>query len=53
MTNSKKKGDTFERKIAKELTSWWGYQFNRSPQSGGASWGKDNNGVISLILSEI
>ena len=39
MTNSKKKGDTFERKIAKELTAWWGHQFNRSPQSGGASWG--------------
>lgn len=49
MTNSKKKGDTFERKIAKELTEWWGYQFNRSPQSGGASWGADNNAVGDIV----
>ncbi len=52
MTNSKKKGDTFERKIAKELTAWWGYQFNRSPQSGGASWGKDNNAVGDIVVPQ-
>ncbi|WRW34660.1 RusA-like Holliday junction resolvase [Staphylococcus phage CF5] len=52
MTNSKKKGDTFERKIAKELTDWWGVQFNRSPQSGGASWGADNNAVGDIVVPD-
>lgn len=49
MTNSKKKGDAFERKIAKELGSWWGEKFNRSPQSGGASWASDNNAVGDIV----
>lgn len=49
MTNSKNKGDVFERKIAKELGNWWGAKFNRTPQSGGASWGADNNAVGDIV----
>ncbi|BBM81318.1 putative resolvase [Staphylococcus phage KSAP7] len=49
MTNSKKKGDVFERKVAKELSDWWGYPFSRSPQSGGASWGANNNAVGDIV----
>nr|DAG96611.1 MAG TPA: holliday junction resolvase [Herelleviridae sp.] len=49
MTNSKKKGDAFERKTAKTLGAWWGEKFNRSPQSGGASWASDNNAVGDIV----
>ena len=49
MTNSKKKGDAFERKTAKILGEWWGEKFNRSPQSGGASWASDNNAVGDIV----
>lgn len=47
--SSKSKGDTFERKIAKTLGEWWGYKFNRTPQSGGASWGAQNNAVGDIV----
>lgn len=36
---SRNKGGRFERQMAKELTEWWGYEFNRVPASGGASLG--------------
>lgn len=49
MTNSKKKGDKFERKIAKILGDWWGVKFNRTPQSGGASWASSNNAVGDIL----
>lgn len=49
MTHSKKKGDTFERKIAKTLGDWWGYKFSRTPLSGGASWLADNNAVGDIV----
>ncbi|WNM51382.1 RusA-like Holliday junction resolvase [Staphylococcus phage Alsa_4] len=49
MTNSKKKGDKFERDIAKQLGDWWGTKFSRTPQSGGAHWLKDNNAVGDIV----
>lgn len=49
MTNSKKKGDTFERKTAKVLGDWWGVKFSRTPQSGGASWASSNNAVGDIL----
>jgi len=42
MVNSKNKGSTYERKIAKYLSSWWGGNFSRTPASGGLRWGTDN-----------
>lgn len=41
--NSKAKGSEYERKIAKKLTQWSGYEFNRTPMSGGLHWEEDNN----------
>ena len=49
MVNSKKKGDTFERKVASILGEWWGYKFSRTPQSGGAHWLSDNNAVGDIV----
>lgn len=41
--NSKNKGSTFERKVAKILTSWSGMEFHRTPGSGSLHWKVDNN----------
>lgn len=41
--NSKAKGSGYELKIAKQLTNWSGYEFNRTPMSGGLRWQEDNN----------
>lgn len=41
--NSKAKGSGYELKIAKKLTQWSGYEFNRTPMSGGLRWQEDNN----------
>lgn len=49
MTNSKKKGDKFERDVAKILGDWWGFKFSRTPMSGGASWLADNNAVGDIV----
>lgn len=51
MVNSKNKGNTFERKTAEILGDWWKAKFNRSPQSGGASWASENNAVGDIITS--
>ena len=34
MANSKKKGNRFERAVAKFFTDWSGFNFGRTPQSG-------------------
>lgn len=47
--NSKNKGNTMERKVAKMLSEWSGYQFNRTPASGGLHW-KDDNSVTGDIV---
>lgn len=49
MTNSKKKGDKFERDVAKILGDWWKFKFSRTPMSGGASWLADNNAVGDIV----
>jgi len=49
MVNSKQKGNTFERKIAKVLGDWWGFKFSRTPQSGGSHWLADNNAVGDIV----
>lgn len=41
--NSKAKGNAYELKIAKQLSTWSGYEFNRTPMSGGLRWQEDNN----------
>lgn len=61
--SSRRKGHTFERKIAKDLEKWWpeGHQFKRTPMSGGSAlkdgWGlagdictTDNNFIWHLEL---
>lgn len=40
--NSKKKGASYERTIAKLLSKWWGVELHRTPASGGLHWGLDN-----------
>lgn len=41
MANSKRKGSKFEREVAKWLTSWTGYQFQRTPYSGANHLSRD------------
>ncbi|UXR28888.1 hypothetical protein [Bacillus paranthracis] len=50
--NSRAKGSTFERKVAKELTAWWGEEFHRVPASGGLRWGEDNRVVGDIVAPE-
>lgn len=40
---SQNKGSQFERTIAKQLSSWWGYTFYRSPGSGSLHWSSSTN----------
>ena len=40
MTNSKDKGSRNERSVAKLFNIWTGYNFARTPQSGGLRWHK-------------
>lgn len=47
--SSKSKGNRFERQIADKLSDWWGMKFNRTPQSGGASWAEQNNAVGDIV----
>lgn len=42
MTNSKTKGSKNERGVSKLFTTWTGYSFARTPQSGGLHWKKQN-----------
>lgn len=47
--NSKKKGNSFELKVAKMLTEWSGEEFHRTPMSGALHWENDNR-VLSDIV---
>ena len=40
MTNSRTKGSRNERNVAKLMQKWTGYEFARTPQSGGLHWKK-------------
>jgi len=42
MTNSRTKGSRNERNVAKLLEDWSGYEFARTPQSGGLHWKKQH-----------
>lgn len=46
---SKTKGSTYELKIAKSLSAWWGHEFNRTPASGGLRWGAENNVAGDIV----
>lgn len=46
---AKVKGSKFERKTAGTLGKWWGYQFNRTPGSGGLRWAGDNNVAGDIV----
>lgn len=50
--NSKAKGDTYERKIAKKLTEWTGLKFERVPASGGLHWKKDNRVYGDIVTND-
>lgn len=45
-TNSKNKGNRFERTIAKFFEDWTGYKFSRTPGSGGWAKAKDSFGDL-------
>jgi len=42
MTDSRKKGSRNERNVAKLMEDWTGYEFARTPQSGGLHWKKQH-----------
>ncbi len=50
--NSKAKGDTYERKIAKKLTDWTGLKFERVPASGGLHWKSDNRVYGDIVTND-
>lgn len=50
--NSKHKGNKYEREIAKWLSDWTGYEFNRVPQSGGLRWKKADNITSDVICTD-
>ena len=47
--NGKKKGSDFERRIAKILSESLGFEFHRTPCSGGLHWQKDNRVAGDII----
>ena len=49
---AKRKGGTFERKIAKYLSEFWGASFHRTPASGGSPLKGDFNMAGDLCTSD-
>ena len=49
---AKRKGGTFERKIAKSLSNFWGVTFYRTPASGGSPLKGDYNMAGDLCTSD-
>ena len=47
--NSKQKGAGYERKVAKKLSEWSGYKFNRTPMSGALHWENDKRVVSDIV----
>lgn len=47
--NSKQKGSTYERRVAKLMTDWWGGEFSRVPASGGLRWGADQRVAGDIV----
>lgn len=50
--NSKKKGSRNERNLSKLFQSWTGYEFARTPSSGGLRWKKSDNVVGDIVCSD-
>lgn len=50
--NSKSKGNRFERTICKVFQDWTGYEFSRTPQSGGLRWKKADNISSDVICTD-
>lgn len=49
--NSRKKGSKNERDVCKIFQSWTGYEFARTPSSGGLRWGR-NDTVGDLVCTD-
>jgi len=47
--NSKAKGSEYERKVARQLSQWWGEEFHRTPMSGGLHWKEDNRVAGDIV----
>lgn len=50
--NSKAKGSRFERVVCKSFESWSGYEFSRTPSSGGLRWKKTDNISSDVVCSD-
>lgn len=50
-TNSKRKGNSYELKIAKKMTEWTGLKFERVPASGGLHWAADNRVYGDIVCN--
>jgi len=50
--NSKNKGSKNERSLAKLFEKWTGYEFSRTPSSGGLRWSNTDSTVGDLICSD-
>lgn len=47
--HSRNKGANYERKVAKDLSDWWGGNFSRVPASGGLQWGADQRVAGDIV----
>lgn len=52
MVNSKKKGSKNERKIAQLFSQWTGYEFTRTPGSGGLRWQNRGDVIGDLVCTD-
>ena len=50
--NSKSKGNRFERSVCKAFQNWSGYEFSRTPASGGLRWKKADNISSDVVCSD-
>lgn len=50
--NSKSKGNRFERSVCKAFQNWSGYEFSRTPTSGGLRWKKADNISSDVVCSD-
>ena len=50
--NSRKKGSRNERDVAKLMATWSGFEFARTPQSGGLHWKKQNTTGDIVCIDE-
>lgn len=51
-TNSKNKGNKWERDVCKFFKEWTGYEFSRVPASGGLRWHKKDDIVSDVICTD-